>query len=62
MVKIYADYDCNITDIKGIKGGWEWLYREVSNAIWFDGVAPTINWELTDIPASLMKRCVLIIK
>ena len=64
MIKAYAadnEFGPSITALTGIKVGWQWVYSELVNALVYraDG-SLTLDYSLTDLPSSLIKRIVLV--
>ena len=64
MIKVYvADNESGpaITNIKGIKSGWQWLYNEASKGLCYrtDGTL-TLDFTSTDLPKTLIQRIVLV--
>ena len=64
MVKVYVadgeDFGPVVTEVKGIRGGREWVANEIQDALAYgaDG-SIRVRWEEVDIPASLRRRIVV---
>jgi hypothetical protein len=65
MVKVYVDdspfVGPVVTEVKGIRGGSEWVANEIEGALAYhpDGTIG-VRWEEVDIPASLRRKVVVI--
>ena len=67
MVKVYVvdgpDFGPVITEVKGIRGGREWVANEVQAALCYTpGGIPHVDWASTDIPDSLRRKIVVCIQ
>jgi len=61
MVKVYfadgPDFGPVVTEVKGIRGGREWVANEIQDALAYDPDGSIrVRWEEVDIPASLRRR------
>ena len=64
MVKVYVadgdDFGPVVTQVKGIRGGREWVANEIQDALAYDlDGSIRVRWEEVDIPASLRRRIVV---
>lgn len=63
-VKIYVEDHPTVgpvvTDLKGIRGGYEWLFKQAQqNLCYHPSGGLTVDWQATDVPASLVKQVII---
>lgn len=65
VIKAYVyddpNYGPQLANLKGIRSGWQWVWDTLNSALCYacDG-SITVDYSLTDFPASLVGRIILI--
>ena len=64
MVRIYVEdnelYGPCVTEVKGIRGGAEWLSNAIQSALCYDTTGHlTVRWAEANIPSALRKHIVV---